>query len=210
MKCVVIGAGGHGKVVLEILRAARKHQPVGFIDADPSLAGTKVGGLKVLGAANVLPKLKAQKVKHAIIAVGDNRARRTYAQVLEQHGFALINAVHPKAVIAPTATLGKGVVIAAGAVVGTESRIGNLAILNTAAVVDHECVVEDAAHIGPTAALAGKVRVGELAFVGLGAKIIQCLSIGPEAIVGAGAVVIRDVEPRTTVVGVPCRVIKSA
>ena len=208
MKCIIIGAGGHGKVVLEILRAAKKHEPVGFVDADPSLAKQKIGGLPVLGAANVLPKLKSQKVKHAIIAIGDNRARRSYAQVLQQQGFELINAIHPKAVVAPTAKVGKGVVIAAGVVIGTESKIADLAIINTAAVVDHECVVEEAAHIGPTAALAGKVRVGECAFVGLGAKIIQCLTIGPEAVIGAGTVVIRDVESKTTVVGTPARVIK--
>src|SRR5688572_31189358 len=123
MKCLIIGAGGHGKVVLEILRAAKKHEPVGFIDADPSLANQKIGGLKVLGAANVLPKLKAQKIKHAIIAIGDNRARQSYAQLLEQQGFTLINAVHPKAIVAKSAVIGKGVVIAAGAMVGTEAAI---------------------------------------------------------------------------------------
>lgn len=209
MKCLIIGAGGHGKVVLEILRAGRKYQPVGFIDADPSLAKQTIGGLKVLGAANVLPKLKAQKIKHAIVAIGDNRARQSYAQVLTQQGFSLINAVHPRAVIAESAKLGKGVVIAAGAMVGTEAVIGDLAIVNTGALVEHECVIDPAAHIGPTAALAGRVRVGELAFVGLGAKVIQCLTIGPEAIIGAGAVVIRDVPAKVTVVGVPARKLKN-
>src|SRR5262249_18109365 len=155
-------------------------------DADPALAGQTVGGLKVLGAANQLSKLKAQKVKAAIIAIGDNRARRSYAQVLAQQGFELINAIHPKALVSPTATLGKGVVIAAGAVLSTECSVADLAIINTAAVVDHECVVEEAAHICPTAALAGRVRAGACAFVGLGAKILPCLSIGSEAIVGAG------------------------
>jgi UDP-perosamine 4-acetyltransferase len=209
MKCLIIGAGGHGKVVLEILHAAKKHEPVGFIDADPSLAGQTIGGLKVLGAANALPKLKAQKIKHAIIAIGDNRARRTYAQLLDQHGFILINAVHPKAIVAKSATLGKGVVIAAGAMVGPEAFIGDLAIINTGALVEHECVIGEAVHIGPTAALAGRVRVGELAFVGLGAKVIQCLTVGAEAVVGAGTVVIRDVAAKTTVVGVPARIIKN-
>ncbi len=210
MKCVIIGAGGHGKVVLEILQAAKKHQPVGFVDADPSLAGKKVGGLPVLGAANVLGKLKSQKIKGAIIAIGDNRARRSYAQVLKQHGFELINAVHPKAIVSPSATLGKGIVVAMGAVVGSEAVVDDLAIINTSAVVDHECVIEEAAHICPTAALAGRVRIGACAFVGLGAKILPCLTIGPEAIVGAGAVVLRDLPQGVTAVGVPAKVVKPA
>ena len=210
MKCVIIGAGGHGKVVLEILRAAKKHEPVGFVDADPSLAGKKVGGLPVLGAANVLGKLKAQKIKGAIIAIGDNRARRSYAQVLRQQGFELINAVHPKAILSPTSKLGKGVVVAMGAVVGSEATVGDLAIINTSAVVDHECVIEEAAHVCPTAALAGKVRVGSCAFVGLGAKILPCLTIGSEAVVGAGAVVLNDLLTGVTAVGVPAKVVKPA
>ncbi len=209
MKCVIIGAGGHGKVVLEILKAQKKHQPIGFVDADPALAGKIVGGLPVLGAANVLGKLRGQKIKGAVIAIGDNRARRSYSQVLAQQGFELLSAIHPRAIVSPSAKIGKGVVIAAGAVVGTESIIHDLAIINTAAVIDHECVVEEAAHVCPTAALAGRVRVGPCAFIGLGAKILPCLSIGAEAVVGAGSVVLHDLPASVTAVGVPASVIKS-
>jgi len=209
MKCVIIGAGGHGKVVLEILRAAKKHTPVGFVDADPSLAGKSMCGLPVFGNANALGKLKAQKVSAAIIAIGDNRARRSYSQVLIQQGFKLVNAVHPRAIVSPSAKVGKGVVIAAGAVVGTECQVGDLAIINTSAVIDHECVIDEAAHICPTAALAGRVRVGACAMVGLGAKILPCLTIGVEAIVGAGTVVLHDLAAGVTAVGVPARVVKS-
>jgi UDP-perosamine 4-acetyltransferase len=208
MDVIIIGAGGHGRVVLDILRAAGSHKPIGFVDADPQLAGTSIGGLSVLGQANLLPKLKNQKIKAAIVAVGDNRARRSYAKKLLEQGFELINAIHPNSSVSPTAKLGRNVVVAAGAVIGTDSLIADDVIINTSAVVDHECEIGQAVHVCPAAALAGRVRVGEEAFIGLGCRIIQCLTIGPQSVVGAGAVVIADVPEGATVVGVPARVIK--
>jgi UDP-perosamine 4-acetyltransferase len=208
MDVIIIGAGGHGRVVLDILRAAGGVKPIGFIDADPQLAGTSIGGLSVLGQANLLPKLKSQKVKGAIVAVGDNRARRSYAKKLLEQGFELVNAIHPSSVVSQTARLGRNVVVAANAVIGTDSIIADDVIINTSAVVDHECEIGQAVHVCPAAALAGRVRVGEEAFIGLGCRIIQCLSIGSQAVVGAGAVVIADVPDGATVVGVPARVIK--
>jgi UDP-perosamine 4-acetyltransferase len=208
MDVLIIGAGGHGKVVLDILRAAGEVNPVGFIDADASLAGTTVAGVEVIGGPNLLPKLR-KKYEYAIVAIGDNRARRRYASAARDTEFELINAIHPSASVSTSATLGKNVVIAAGAVVCTEAEIADSVIVNTSAVVDHECVIADAAHIAPGALLAGRVRIGEEAFVGLGAKIIQCLTVGDHATVGAGAVAIEDVPPQVTVVGVPARLIKA-
>jgi UDP-perosamine 4-acetyltransferase len=183
---------------------------VGFVDADLSLAGKTVGGLPVLGPANVLPKLRQQKVKAAIVAIGDNAVRRSYAQRLLEHGFELINAIHPAAVVSPTVKIGRNTVIAAGAVVCADSVLGDSVIVNTSAVVDHECVVGEGAHLCPMSALAGRVRVESGAFIGMGAKVIQCLTIGENAIVGAGAVVIGDIPRNSTVVGVPAKVIKMA
>jgi UDP-perosamine 4-acetyltransferase len=210
MDVVILGAGGHGRVVLEILRAAGRFNPIGFIDANTSLTGTQIGGVPVLGAANQLLKVRQNKVRHAIVAIGDNRTRRRYAQTLLEHGFDLINAIHPTASIASTATLGANVVLAAGAVICTEARLGDCVIVNTNAVVDHECEICDAVHLCPGALLAGRVRVGGGAFVGLGAKVIQCLSIGDDAVIGAGAVVLKDVPAGATAVGVPARVVKIA
>jgi sugar O-acyltransferase (sialic acid O-acetyltransferase NeuD family) len=197
-------------VVLDILRLRGEHNPVGFIDADASLAGTTVSSLPVLGPANQLPKLRARKIAAAIIAIGDNRARLRYAQMLIEQGFELVNAIHPASQISPTATMGKNVVIAAGAIVCADVKLADSVIVNTAAVVDHECEIGQAAHICPAATLAGRVRVGEGAFVGLGAKVIPCLSIGAHAILGAGAVVISDIPDHSTAVGVPAKVIKVA
>jgi UDP-perosamine 4-acetyltransferase len=211
MDVLLLGAGGHGKVVLDILRAAGEYNPVGFVDADPALAGTSVGGVPVLGAVNLLGKLKQKhKLKAAIVSIGDNRARRTYATLLLKHGFELINAIHPSAVVSPSARLGRNVAIAAGAVICADAQIGDSVIVNTSAVVDHECRIAEGVHIAPGALLAGRVQVGAGAFIGLGAKVIQCLTIGENATIGAGAAVIEDISPNTTAVGVPARIIKSS
>lgn len=209
MKVLIVGAGGHAKVVLDILRAAGQHDPAGFIDATPTRAGEMLCGLPIFGPANMLPKLRQQNIRGAIVAIGDCRARQQYAQLLEEHGFELINAIHPSASVSTTAKIGRNVVIAPQAAVCTESVIGDSVIVNTAAAIDHECEIGQGVHICPGAHLAGRVRVGQGAWIGLGANIIQCITIGSYAVVGAGAVVIRDVADETLVVGVPARAVRT-
>jgi UDP-perosamine 4-acetyltransferase len=207
---LIIGAGGHGKVVLDILQSGAQYCPVGFLDADPKLAGTRVGNLPVFGAVHLLGRLAAQhRIGAVIIAIGDNRARSSYAKTVDDLRLPLINAIHPSAVVSRTAKLGRNMVVAANAVICTETKIGDFAIINTGATVDHECEIGAAVHICPGAHLAGRVRVDADAFIGIGANIVQCLRIGTGAIIGAGAVVLADVPAHATAVGVPARVIKS-
>ena len=208
-KIVIIGAGGHGRVILDILRAANDYNPIGFIDADTALHGHRIDGLKVLGDFSILESLKFQGVTGAIVAIGDNGIRREYAERINEMKFELINAIHPSANIAANAALGKNIVIASGALVCAHCQIGNSVILNTGCIVDHESIIANSAHICPGAKLAGRVIVESGAFVGIGATIIQNIRIGIDAIVGAGAVVINDVPPAATVVGVPAKIIKS-
>jgi acetyltransferase EpsM len=209
MKIVIVGAGGHGKVVLDILRAANRYQVVGFLDANESLHGQSVLGSPVLGALNLLPKLRSQRVEGAIIAIGDNAARVACAQEAAQAGLKLINAIHPSAAVSTSARLGANIVIAAGACICVDSSIGDSCIINTSAVVDHECQIDPGAHLCPGVLLAGRVHIGELAMIGLGAKVIQCLQVGPRTIVGAGAVVLEDLPGNVTAVGIPAKIIRA-
>ena len=208
MDLVIIGAGGHGRVVLDILQASAKHRVVGFLDADPALAGTEINGIAVLGPINQVSRLRQQRIKSSIVAIGDNRVRVSYAALLAEHGLELITAIHPSATIARSARIGQNTVVAAGAVVAASASVADSVILNTSCVVDHECEIEAGAHICPGALLAGRVRVGSGAFIGLGAKVLPCLSIGAGAIIGAGAVVLQDVPEGSTAVGVPARILQ--
>lgn len=204
--CVIVGAGGHGRVVLDILLAAARYRPVAFLDSNPALQGRRMDGLPILGDLQHLEELHREGVGRAVVAVGDNGARRALAERIEASGLTLVNAVHPSANLAHTVNVGRNVVIAAGALVCAHCQVGDSAILNTGCIVDHESMIGTAVHICPGAKLAGRVAVESGAFVGIGATVLQGLRIGCEAVVGGGAVVIEDVPPLTTVVGVPARV----
>jgi sugar O-acyltransferase (sialic acid O-acetyltransferase NeuD family) len=209
MKTVIVGCGGHGRVVLDILRAAGKHEAVGFLDSNPEMHGRHVDGLRVLGdLADVGLLRRAHRVEGAVIAIGDNGVRRNYADVCERAGLKLINAIHPSANIAANASIGRNVVVAAGALVCAHCQIGDSVILNTGCIVDHETMIGTSTHICPGARLAGRVAVESGAFVGIGATVIQSVRVGYEAVIGAGAVVICNVAPMTTMVGVPAKEIK--
>ena len=208
--CVIMGAGGHGRVVLDILMSGRQHHVMGFLDSNPAIHGRRMDGLPILGDLTALPDLRAQGVHAAIVAIGDNGIRRDMADQIEAAGFELINAIHPSANLARNVTLGRNVVVAAGALVCAHCQIGDSVILNTGCIVDHETMIGTAAHVCPGARIAGRVAIESGAFVGIGATVLQGIRIGCEAIIGGGAVVIRDVDPLTTVVGVPARLLHSA
>ena len=202
--CFILGCGGQGRVVLDILVQAGVYRPVGFIDSNPELTGRRIDGLTVLGCPDEIATLgKKLGVDCAVVAVGDNGARRELAERLENQGFSLINAIHPSANLARNVNLGRNVVIAAGALVCAHCQIGDSVILNTGCIIDHETLIGTATHVCPGARIAGRVVVESGAFVGIGSTIIQSLRIGYEAVIGAGAVVIRNVAPMSTVVGVP-------
>jgi sugar O-acyltransferase (sialic acid O-acetyltransferase NeuD family) len=207
--CLVFGAGGHGRVVLDILVNIGEVDVVGFVDSNPDLTGRRIDGVPVVGSIDDLAHIReGLDVDCAIVAIGDNGMRRSFADRLEEDGLELINAVHPSANLARNVTLGRNIVIAAGCLVCAHCQIGDSVILNTGCLADHESLIGTATHICPGARLAGRVTVESGAFVGIGATVIQNVRVGYESVVGAGAVVIGDVAPMSTVVGVPAREIK--
>ena len=212
-KTIGLGAGGHAKVVIDILSHDADVELVGLLDANRALHGTRVAGVPVVGGDDQLDALRSAGVTHAFIGVGcsgDARPRaRLYAAAIAA-GFEPISAVHPRATVSRTARIGAGATIMAGAVVNAEARLGDNVIVNTGAIVEHDCRIGPHAHIATGARLASTVDVGEGAHVGVGASIRQGIRIGPFAQVGAGAVVVKDVDGGTIVAGVPARVLKEA
>ena len=205
-KVVGIGAGGHARTVLDILQLTGEYEVVGLLDPDSQLHGSTVMGVPVLGGDDLSSALRQSGLELAFAGMGgagDNRPRRRIFELIQEHGFRPINVIHPESVIATSATMGRGVTVAALAVVGAEARLGDNVIVNTGALVEHNCHVENHVHIATGAQLAGGVKLGEGAHVGIGAVVRQNVRIGRWAIVGAGAAVIRDVADGEKVAGVP-------
>lgn len=198
----IIGAGGQGKVVLDILKL-NGYEVIGFIDDDNKKIGQKINDIKVIG--NTSDLMKNRFSENVVVALGDNSARKKTFELCTKSGFNMINAIHPSSVICDNVILGKGVVIMAGAVINTNAKIGNNIIINTRSSIDHDCVLENHCQVQPGATLAGTVTVKESATVGSGATIIPNKIIGKNSVVGAGAVVVKDVIDNITVIGVPAK-----
>ncbi len=205
-RIVGIGAGGHAKVMLDIVRMRERFEVVGLVDRDPGRHGSEVGGARVLGDDILLPDLLRQGVTTAFIGiggVGDMAPRRLAYEHVAGLGFEIADVIHPRAFISESVEKGRGVTIMAAVVVNAGAKLGENIILNSGSIIEHDCVIEDHAHVAPGAVLAGSVKVGEAAFIGAGAVIRQGVIIGARAVVGAGAVVVKDVAPDTTVIGCP-------
>lgn len=206
-----IGAGGHAKVVIEIIRLCKRYEIVGLVDKNVDKIGKEVASVKVLGDDSLLPELLQKGIRKCFMGIGsvtDSTLRaRLYDQVIDQ-GFEMITAIHPSSSVSSHAQLGFGPTIMAMAVVNPGSKIGNNVIINTAAVIEHDCLIGDHVHIASNACLSGGVSVGERTFIGAGAVVRQGISIAANSIVGAGAVVVEDVPAGVTVLGVPAKIYK--
>ncbi|HTA28610.1 MAG TPA: acetyltransferase [Bacteroidia bacterium] len=209
-KTLIIGAraDGHAKVVLEILKAGKTYDVVGFIDDDTSKLGSEIKGLKVIGNTDELPAFKKTLgVECAIVAIGNNPLRRKLSEKISASGLELINAIHPTACFDEDVEIGKGCYIGQGVIVVTGTKIGNSVNIHTGATIDHDNTIEDGANLGPGVHTAGRVKIGRDAFIGTGAIIIPDGSVGEGAIIGAGAVVLKHIPANVTAVGVPARVV---
>jgi len=200
----LVGAGGHGMVVLDALQSSGTKAEVCVVDELASQVGKKILGVEVRRFDPT-----AEMAGHPFhVSIGRNDVRARIFNVLKTVGGVPSTIVHPAAMIARSAGIGGGTFVAARAVVAPAAVVGEGAIVNHGAVVDHECVVGEHCHIAPGATLAGNVRLGSLVFIGAGANILPGVAIGDGSTIGAGAVVTTDVPARTTYVGVPARQIR--
>jgi sugar O-acyltransferase (sialic acid O-acetyltransferase NeuD family) len=207
-RIVGLGAGGHAKVVIEVLRAAGDWEVAGLLDSDAGLWKHEVVGVLVLGGDDLLDGLVAGGLRFAFIGVGmvgDPSARRRLFESVLASGLEVATAVHPAATLSPSAVIGSGATIMAGAIINAEARLGEDVIVNTGAVVEHDCRIGNHVHLAPGAIIGGGVEIGEGTHVGLGARVIQGIRIGSGALVAAGAVVVRDLPDAARVAGVPAR-----
>ena len=190
----LFGASGHAKVIMDIIMAQGDKTECLYDDA-PHCA--RLHGIPVCKAD--------ESLVHGplIISIGSNRVRKL---ISERYPLEYAKAVHPQAILSPSATIGGGTVVMQSAIIQADVRIGRHCIVNSGASIDHECIIEDFAHISPHATLCGNVHVGEGTWIGAGATVIPGIRIGRWCTIGAGSVVIRDIPDGATAYGNPCRI----
>lgn len=195
---IIIGAGGHAKVICDIIRKSGD-KAVGFLD-DSISEGTVIMGMSVLGKTN---KIGEYKNKEFIIGIGNNTVRKMFSEKYSDIHF--YTAVHPSAVISEGVIIGKGSCVMAGAVINACAHIGEHCIINSSATVEHDCFVGDFSHVSPGAVLCGTVKCGKGVHIGAGAVVKNNIDITDNVIIGAGAVVVKNITNTGTYVGVPAK-----
>lgn len=207
LSVIILGAGGHAKVLFEILRLqGRRVMGVTSAESGPK----SFCGVPVLGGDEVLQDFNSQQVElvNGVGAIGNPDLRREVFERGKARGFTFATLLHPAAVIAADAEIGEGAQIMAGAVIQPGVRIGMNSIINTRAGVDHDCQIGAHAHIAPGATLCGNVIVGEMSLVGAGATVLQGVKIGQRCIIGGGALLREDAAEESLYAGVPAKLIR--
>jgi len=209
LPCIVIGAGGHAKVVISALKAT--NQEVLFItDKDKSLSGTKILGVPVVQDDECIFSHSPKKVR-LYLGVGTSTScfhRKTIWNKFLHSGYSAGIVIHPSAAVSEDVKIDHGSQIMAHATIQPGCHIKAFSIINTGAQIDHDCTIEAFSHIGPGAILCGQVKINEAAFIGAGATIIPSISIGSKSVIGAGSAVIHDIPASTKVGGNPAKVLR--
>lgn len=205
-KVVIIGAGGHAKVIADIVEKSGD-TVYGFLD-DKLPEGTIIANNKLFKVIGDFNKRFTLPITHQdlefVIAIGDNKKRKEIAEK-SVHNIKYYTAIHPSATIGLDVSIGEGTVVMANSCINTSATIGRHCIINTGSIIEHDNVLEDYVHISPNATLAGTVKVGERTHIGISATVKNNIEICEECIIGAGAVVVKDIKEKGTYVGVPAR-----
>ena len=197
---ILIGGGGHAKVVIDCIKCAGD-TVIGILD-DSLAIGSCVLDIPVLGKIDSWENYK----EHAfLIAIGNNEIRQSISERLNVNWHT---AIHPSAIVSSYAKVGEGSVVLPGAVINADAQIGKHCIINTSSVVEHDNLIGDFVHISPAAALAGSVIIGNGSHIGIGANVKNNITVCSGCTVGAGAVVVKDLTEKGTYIGVPARRIK--
>ena len=206
---VIWGAAGHAKVVADVVRTHPEFELAGLIDdTAPQRRGELHGGIPILGGREVLDGLLANGTR-LVFGFGDNAARLRIGAEMVARGFVFPTLVHPTAVVSPSAQIGAGSFVAAGAIVNADARVGAQVIVNSGAIVEHDNEVGDGVHLSPRACLSGWVRVGRGSWIGAGAVVRDRITIGARCVVGVGSVVVADIPDAMMAYGCPARVVRA-
>ena len=210
-KCNVViwGAGGHAKVVADVIELRDDCNVLGFFEDDENLSDRDfLLGKKVFKGARSLEDAKDQGATSIIFGFGSCRGRIKNIPFLDQCGLKTVSAIHPKSVIANDVVIEEGNAVMGGSVVNPGTTIGKHSIINTGCTIDHDCIVGSVIHAGPGVHVGGSVSIGDGTWLGIGALIGDGLSIGKDVVVGAGSVVIHDLPDSVVAYGCPAKIIR--
>lgn len=199
-KLLILGAGGHGKVVSEIAQLMKQWEEIAFLDDREDIS--EVLGIPIVGKLADLSALRSE-YEYAFVAIGSNTARLKWTEKLSHHDFKIPTLIHPSSTVSAKSFIEEGTVIMAGAVINPDTKIGRSCIINTASTIDHDCILQEGVHTSPGVHLGGTVKVGKRTWICIGATIINNINIGCDSIIAAGAVVTKDVLSNVLVAGVP-------
>ena len=205
-KLIIIGAGGHGRVVADCAQQQGKYSQIVFLD-DCFDERKENSEWQVVGSVKDFP----QYIDEAdfIVAFGNNRLRKDLLEQLRKAKANIVSLIHPSAVVSPHTFIGKGVVVFANAVINIGASIADGCIINTAATVDHDCELHQCIHVSPGANIAGGVHIAQLSWIGIGSTIVECITLADNTQVGAGAVITQSTQANSLYLGVPAKRVRS-
>jgi sugar O-acyltransferase (sialic acid O-acetyltransferase NeuD family) len=206
-RLIIWGAGGHGKVVLDVARATGLFSEIVFVDDSCASPGGCFCDCELLPSSEGFEALKARGHSCFVVAIGNNHVRQRCFQEGIDRGVDLAALIHPSTTVSASARIGGGTVVMPRVVVNADAVIGENCILNTGVIVEHDCHIGDHVHLAPGVILGGGVTVEPYSLLGIGTIAIPRTRIGEGAVVGAGAVVLDSVPPGATSVGVPAKVL---
>jgi UDP-perosamine 4-acetyltransferase len=201
-KTLIVGAGGHARVVASLLMKQPDIEVVGVVDRTNQHMGERVGNFYIVTSFDDLSLWYDRDIHYAAIALGNVQERAEAFATLKQIGFKVVSAIHRSSIIEDDVELGEGVTICAGVILATQTKIGKNVLINTGTVIDHESVIGDHSHVAPGCRIAGRVCIGERTFMGIGVTVKEKLRIGSRCTIGAGAVVLSSIPDDSIAYGV--------
>lgn len=208
-KIVLIGAGGHCKVIIDILKSMKKYEVVGILDNKNK--SKYLLDVPIIGDDTLLNELFLKGIKNAFICIGalnNINIRNNIYENLKKIGFKLPVLIHEKSIVSEYAKLGEGTCVMPGAIVNAGSIIKENCIINTGSIIEHDCLISSNCHVSPNVVLGGQTTIESNCHIGIGSTIIQGINVGENVTIGAGAVVVNNIEANSVAIGVPAKVLR--